>query len=132
MNHSTLVRMIECGAHATEIPITMHPRTRGYSKMNYAKYIRDIMVANGDAAKSIWISEMNSNAVPNDPRSPFITSGLRVGTPAITTRGFGEAECRELAGWMCDVIDGRGDAAVIEAAKASVLAICAKHPVYER
>ncbi len=74
---------------------------------------------------------VNKNAVPNDPQSPFVTSGIRVGTPAVTTRGFGEAECRELAGWMCDVIDGRGDAAVIETAKASVLAICAKHPVYE-
>ena len=74
---------------------------------------------------------VNKNAVPNDPQSPFVTSGIRVGTPAVTTRGFGEAECRDLAGWMCDVIDGRGDGAIIEAAKASVLAVCAKHPVYE-
>ena len=75
---------------------------------------------------------VNKNAVPNDPQSPFVTSGIRVGTPAVTTRGFGESECRDLAGWMCDVIDGRGDAAVIEKVKASVLAICAKHPVYEQ
>jgi glycine hydroxymethyltransferase len=57
---------------------------------------------------------VNKNAVPNDPRSPFVTSGIRIGTPAVTTRGFGEAECRELAGWIADVIDSRGDTAVID------------------
>jgi glycine hydroxymethyltransferase len=75
---------------------------------------------------------VNKNAVPNDPQSPFVTSGIRVGTPAITTRGFGEAECRDLAGWMCDVIDGRGDQEVIDAARGKVLEICARYPVYER
>ena len=73
---------------------------------------------------------VNMNAVPNDPQSPFVTSGIRVGTPAVTTRGFNQAECIELAGWMCDVIDSRGDQSVIEATKAKALAICAKHPVY--
>jgi glycine hydroxymethyltransferase len=73
---------------------------------------------------------VNMNAVPNDPQSPFVTSGIRVGTPAVTTRGFGESDCRELAGWMCDVIDSRGDGAVIEAVKAKALAICARYPVY--
>jgi glycine hydroxymethyltransferase len=75
---------------------------------------------------------VNMNAVPNDPQSPFVTSGIRVGTPAITTRGFGEAESRELAGWMCDVIDGRGDEAVIDAIRQKVLELCARFPVYER
>jgi glycine hydroxymethyltransferase len=74
---------------------------------------------------------VNKNAVPNDPQSPFVTSGIRVGTPAVTTRGFGETECRDLAGWMCDVIDGRGDAATIEAVKTKVLGICATYPVYQ-
>ena len=74
---------------------------------------------------------VNKNAVPNDPQSPFVTSGIRVGTPAVTTRGFSESECRDLAGWMCDVIDGRGDAGTIASVKEKVLAICAKHPVYE-
>ncbi len=73
---------------------------------------------------------VNKNAVPNDPQSPFVTSGIRVGTPAVTTRGFNEAECVELAGWMCDVIDSRGEQAVIDAVKAKVLDICAKYPVY--
>ena len=73
---------------------------------------------------------VNMNAVPNDPQSPFVTSGIRVGTPAVTTRGFGEDECRDLAGWMCDVIDSKGDQAVIDEVKAKALAICAKHPVY--
>ncbi|MES2919493.1 MAG: serine hydroxymethyltransferase [Pseudomonadota bacterium] len=75
---------------------------------------------------------VNKNAVPNDPRSPFVTSGIRIGTPAVTTRGFGEAECRELAGWIADIIDSRGDAAVIAAAAAKVKAVCGKFPVYPK
>ena len=76
---------------------------------------------------------VNKNAVPNDPRSPFVTSGLRVGTPAITTRGFKEAECRDLANWMCDVLESLESgtsAQVIPAIKEKVLAICGKFPVY--
>jgi glycine hydroxymethyltransferase len=76
---------------------------------------------------------VNKNAVPNDPRSPFVTSGLRVGTPAITTRGFGEAESVQLTHWMCDLLDalenGNADG-VIEEVKAKVLEVCAKFPVY--
>lgn len=76
---------------------------------------------------------VNKNAVPNDPRSPFITSGLRVGTPAITTRGFGEQETVELTHWMCDVLESleNGTAEqVIEEVKQKVLAVCARFPVY--
>jgi glycine hydroxymethyltransferase len=73
---------------------------------------------------------VNKNAVPNDPQSPFVTSGIRIGTPAVTTRGFGEAECRALAGWMCELIDARGDAAAIEAVKAKALDLCRRFPVY--
>ena len=75
---------------------------------------------------------MNKNAVPNDPQSPFVTSGIRIGTPAMTTRGFGEAEARELAGWMCDIIDSRGEQAVIESVKGKVLDLCKRFPVYDR
>ncbi len=74
---------------------------------------------------------VNKNAVPNDPQSPFVTSGIRVGTPAITTRGFTEEDAVGLAGWMCDVIDSRGDASVIDEIKGKVLAVCAKYPVYK-
>jgi len=78
---------------------------------------------------------VNKNAVPNDPRSPFITSGLRVGTPAITTRGFGETESIELTHWMCDVLasleDGTSETVIAEV-KQKVLAICARFPVYQR
>jgi len=73
---------------------------------------------------------VNKNAVPNDPQSPFVTSGIRVGTPALTTRGVQQAEAKELAGWMCDVIDGRGDQAVIERIKGQVLELCRRYPVY--
>ena len=72
----------------------------------------------------------NKNSVPNDPKSPFVTSGIRVGTPAITRRSFKEAEAKELAGWMCDVLDSINDEAVIERIKGKVLDICARYPVY--
>jgi glycine hydroxymethyltransferase len=75
---------------------------------------------------------VNKNAVPNDPRSPFVTSGFRVGTPAVTTRGFSEADCRDLAGWMCDILDSKGDQAVIDTVREKVSAICARLPVYQR
>nr|WP_315264486.1 serine hydroxymethyltransferase [Moraxella osloensis] len=83
-----------------------------------------------------WLGDahitVNKNAVPNDPKSPFVTSGVRIGTPAVTTRGFGEAEVKELAGWICDVLDSRGDEKVIGEVREKVQAICAKHPVYEQ
>ena len=74
---------------------------------------------------------VNKNAVPNDPQSPFVTSGIRVGTPAVTTRGFGDDECRTLAGWMCDLIDARGNADTVAAVKGKVLELCARFPVYK-
>nr|AMK08902.1 glyA protein [Pasteurella multocida] len=76
---------------------------------------------------------VNKNAVPNDPQKPFVTSGIRVGTPSITRRGFKEAESAELAGWMCDVLDAMGkdnEAQVIAQTKEKVLAICKRLPVY--
>ncbi len=83
-----------------------------------------------DAALGKANITVNKNAVPNDPRSPFITSGLRIGTPAITRRGFKEADAKELAGWICDVLDNISDESVAESVKAKVKAICAKLPVY--
>ncbi|WP_218153333.1 serine hydroxymethyltransferase [Methylophaga sulfidovorans] len=73
---------------------------------------------------------VNKNAVPNDPQSPFVTSGIRVGTPAVTTRGFKEEECRDLANWMCDVIDAAGSEQVINDVKSKVKAVCDRLPVY--
>ncbi|PNK61075.1 serine hydroxymethyltransferase [Psychrobacter sp. FDAARGOS_221] len=82
-----------------------------------------------------WLGDagitVNKNAVPNDPKSPFVTSGIRIGTPAITTRGFNEAQSAELAGWICDVLDSRGDEKVIADTRAKVEKICAELPVYE-
>ena len=75
---------------------------------------------------------VNKNAVPNDPQSPFITSGIRIGTPAITTRGFGEKEARELAGWIADILDHMGDTAVRAAVRAKAQDICRRFPVYEQ
>ncbi len=74
---------------------------------------------------------VNKNAVPNDPQSPFVTSGIRIGTPAITTRGFSEDDCRQLAAWICDIIDAKGEQAAINAAKDKVATICSRLPVYK-
>ena len=85
-----------------------------------------------DAALGSANITVNKNAVPNDPQSPFVTSGIRVGTPAITTRGFGEPESRELAGWMCDILDDLTNADTIAQVKEKALSICRRRPVYER
>jgi len=89
--------------------------------------------ADADRAMGDAFITVNKNAVPNDPRSPFVTSGLRVGTPAITTRGFGIKETVDLTHWMCDILDslenGTSDV-VIAAVKEKVLATCARFPVY--
>jgi glycine hydroxymethyltransferase len=74
---------------------------------------------------------VNKNAVPNDPQSPFVTSGIRIGTPALTTRGFNEQDSVDLAGWMCDVIENMEDDGVIEEVRAKVSDICARLPVYK-
>ena len=73
---------------------------------------------------------VNKNAVPNDPRSPFVTSGLRIGTPAVTTRGYGEKDCADLAGWIADVLDAPNDDTVIGAVRDKVTAQCKAYPVY--
>ncbi len=86
-----------------------------------------------DAALGSANITVNKNSVPNDPRSPFVTSGLRVGTPAITTRGFGEEETAQLTHWICDVLESleNGNSeAVIEDVKGKVLEVCARFPVY--
>ncbi len=85
-----------------------------------------------DAALGAAHITVNKNTVPNDPQSPFVTSGIRLGTPAVTTRGFGVAEVTELAGWICDVLDAIDNPAVIEAVRAKVSALCARFPVYGR
>jgi glycine hydroxymethyltransferase len=83
-----------------------------------------------DAALGRAHITVNKNTVPNDPRSPFVTSGLRIGTPAVTTRGFREPEVEQLAGWMADVLDDLGDEAVLERTRQSVLELCRRFPVY--
>lgn len=83
-----------------------------------------------DAALGRANITVNKNSVPNDPKSAFVTSGVRIGTPAVTRRGFKEAEVRELAGWIADVLDNINDEATIERTKQKVLDICARMPVY--
>lgn len=73
---------------------------------------------------------VNKNSVPNDPRSPFVTSGLRLGTPAVTTRGYGEQDCIDLANWIADILDAPADEAVIARVREAVTAQCRKYPVY--
>src|SRR5690554_3709996 len=88
-----------------------------------------------DAALSEAYITANKNSVPNDPRSPFVTSGLRIGTPAVTTRGFGVAECEQLAGWLCDVLDaleagGSALTAARDRVREQVMGLCRRHPMY--
>ncbi|GGZ12333.1 MAG: glycine hydroxymethyltransferase [Shewanella sp.] len=91
---------------------------------------RELTGKEADAALGRANITVNKNSVPNDPRSPFVTSGIRIGTPAITRRGFKEAEAKQLTGWICDVLDNANDEAVIAAVKAKVLELCARFPVY--
>ncbi|ABM24075.1 serine hydroxymethyltransferase [Shewanella sp. NKUCC05_KAH] len=91
---------------------------------------RDLTGKEADAALGSANITVNKNSVPNDPRSPFVTSGVRIGTPAITRRGFKEAESKELTGWICDILDDANNPAVIERVKGQVLALCARFPVY--
>jgi glycine hydroxymethyltransferase len=91
---------------------------------------REITGKDADAALGRANITVNKNAVPNDPRPPMVTSGLRIGTPASTTRGFGETEVREVAGWIADVLDANGSDAVVARTREAVLALCRRFPVY--
>jgi glycine hydroxymethyltransferase len=91
---------------------------------------KNITGKEADAALGRAHMTVNKNAVPNDPRPPAITSGLRLGTPAVTTRGFKEPEVRQLAGWIADVLDRMGDESAVERARAEAVALCRRFPVY--
>ena len=83
-----------------------------------------------DAALGRANITVNKNAVPNDPNPPFVTSGLRIGSPAITTRGFKQQEVADLTAWMCDVLDDLEDESRISKVKSKVLELCSRFPVY--
>ena len=91
---------------------------------------KDITGKAADAALGRANITVNKNAVPNDPRSPFVTSGLRIGSPAVTRRGFTEQDCETLTGWMCDVLDDIENDNMIETVRRRVLELCARYPVY--
>jgi glycine hydroxymethyltransferase len=91
---------------------------------------REVSGKDAEAALGAAHITVNKNSVPNDPRSPFVTSGLRIGTPAVTTRGYVEADCVELAGWIADVLDAPADAGVLARVRDAVTAQCRKYPVY--
>ncbi len=91
---------------------------------------RDVSGKDAEAALGKAHITVNKNAVPNDPRSPFVTSGLRIGTPAVTTRGYKEPDCVALANWICDVLDAPADERVIEGVRGNVTLQCKQFPVY--
>src|SRR5690606_1754195 len=91
---------------------------------------QDITGKDADAALGNANITVNKNAVPNDPRSPFVTSGLRLGTPAITTRGFGIEETRKVTGWICDILEDLENEVLLKRVRGQVLELCGKHPVY--
>ncbi len=88
---------------------------------------KDVEAALGEAAITV-----NKNSVPDDPQSPFVTSGIRVGTPAISTRGFNEDDVRDLTRWVCDIMDDVGNGDTIVRVRAQVKELCDRHPVYTR
>jgi glycine hydroxymethyltransferase len=91
---------------------------------------KDLTGKDADAALGKANITVNKNSVPNDPRSPFVTSGIRIGSPSITRRGFTQADATELAGWICDVLDSHTDEKVLADTREKVLAICKRLPVY--
>jgi glycine hydroxymethyltransferase len=91
---------------------------------------KDITGKDADAALGRAYITVNKNSVPNDPRSPFVTSGIRIGTPASTTRGFGEIEMRQVADWISDILDHMGDESVVGNVRTQVLDLCSRFPVY--
>ena len=92
---------------------------------------KDITGKDADAALGAANITVNKNSVPNDPRSPFVTSGLRIGSPAITRRGFKEEQAKQVATWICDILDNMGDESVIKRVQSEVVALCAQFPVYK-
>ena len=116
-------------------------QTRGYSVVsggtdNHLFLLdlvdKDITGKDADAALGRANITVNKNAVPNDPRSPFVTSGLRIGSPAVTRRGFKEAECETLTGWMCDVLDDIDNDNMVKSVQQKVIELCREFPVYRR
>lgn len=91
---------------------------------------KDITGKDADAALGRANITVNKNSVPNDPKSPFVTSGLRIGTPAATTRGFKEADVRQVVNWICDILDNMGDETVIARVRDEVKGLCSRYPVY--
>ena len=91
---------------------------------------KDVTGKDADAALGRAHITVNKNSVPNDPRSPFVTSGLRLGSPAATTRGFKEAEMSQVADMICDVLDNMGDESVVDSTRAKVAELCSRFPVY--
>ena len=91
---------------------------------------REVSGKDAEAALGLAHITINKNSVPGDPRSPFVTSGFRIGTPAVTTRGYLEADCVDLANWICDVLDAPADASVLKAVRDNVTAQCKRFPLY--
>jgi glycine hydroxymethyltransferase len=91
---------------------------------------KDITGKDADAALGRAHITVNKNSVPNDPRSPFVTSGLRLGTPAITRRGFGLEETKALTGWICDILDDIENESVVTRVQGQVQELCSRFPVY--
>lgn len=114
-------------------------QTRGYKIVSNGTdnhmFLVDLIdknIAGKDAEAALGVANitLNKNMVPNDPRSPFVTSGLRIGSPAITTRGFKEEQAIEVANWIADVLDNLNDLSILEKIKQQVKALCQKFPVY--
>lgn len=94
----------------------------------------DKKITGKDAEAALGVAHIttNKNAVPNDPQSPFVTSGIRIGSPAVTTRGFKENECETIANWICDIFDDMNNTTTLSRIKEEVVTLCRRYPVYTR
>ena len=105
------------------------PAVRGLLRF----FLWEVCITGKDADAALGRANItvNKNAVPNDPNPPFVTSGLRIGSPAITTRGFKQAEVSELTGWICDILYDLGNEEKIAEVKSKVVELCSRFPVYQ-
>ena len=124
--------LVAAGLYPSPIPFADVVTTTTHKTLRFLVDLIDkgITGKEADAALGQANITVNKNAVPNDPQSPFVTSGLRIGTPAATTRGFKEAEVAEVASWICDIIENIGDDKIIDDVKEKVKNLCSKFPVY--
>ena len=129
-----LAGLLALGPTLLVVRLVEHLLAKGYqpTQLQQRLHLSDKAITGKEADAALGKAHItvNKNAVPNDPRPPMVTSGIRIGTPAGTTRGFKQAEFEQIADWIADVLDSNGSEAAIEKARAAVSELCRRYPVY--